>query len=212
MVGAVYFRGMKLGLLGPAPDHQDELERAARWLVEEQGADRVVYLGSDRMLNQVVSAWAERLVGPRADDFSVMTRATEHCLKGTPSEIDSFLNREVERSKLRIFESLQGESTRSVDLIGGKVAVMLYDKAKLEEEDILPATLLIFGKSRRPMMKVIGRRWFLSPGAFPHNGVMVIEDADEKLRASTFGAHFEELESQELASPRALKMRVTGES
>lgn len=203
---------MRLGLLGPADDDQKQLENAARWLAEEQRADRVVYLGSDRRLDVVVSAWAERLVGHRADDFSIMARATDHCLHGSVEEIDDFLSREQERTKLKMFESLPGESTRSVDLIAGKVAVMLYDKAQLEEEDILPATLLIYGKSRRPMIKAIGRRWFLSPGSFPHHGLMMIDDGDEKLRASTFDSNFELVEKQELATSRALRMRATGEN
>lgn len=202
---------MRLGLLGPAPDHQEALASAARFLWREQGADRVVYLGSDRILDAVVGVWARELVGPRADDFSVMARATEQCINAEPQEIDAFLGREKERTKLRVFESLPGETTRSVDLIGGKVAVMLYDKAYLEEDDILPATLLIYGKSRRPLIKLVGRRWFLSPGSFPHHGVMMIDDADERLQATTFDREFKQSESQLLTAPRALRMRATGD-
>lgn len=202
---------MRLGLLGPAPDQMEALARAARFLWQDQGADRVVYLGSDRILDAVVGAWAKELVGPRADDFSVIARATEQCINAEPQEIDAFLERENERTKLRVFESLPGETTRSVDLIGGKVAVMLYDKAYLEEDDILPATLLIYGKSRRPLIKLIGRRWFLSPGSFPHHGVMMIDDADERLQAIAFDRDFKESESQYLTAPRALRMRATGD-
>jgi len=201
---------MRLGLLGPAPDHQKELATAARRLHRELNAERVLYLGADRMLDAVVSAWAEELVGPRADDFSVMARATEHCLHGDATQIDEFLAREKERSSLRVFESLPGEITRSVELVGGKVAVMLYDKAYLEEDDILPATLLIFGKSREPLIKLVGRRWFLSPGAFPHHGVMIVDDADEKLQATTYDADFKEVSSMTLDAPKTLRMNVAG--
>ncbi len=202
---------MRLGLLGPAPDQKEVLAEAARKMQNDLRVDRVLYLGSDRMLDLVVGQWAEELVGPRASDLTLMERATEKCLDATPEQIDAFLQAERERSQLRMFQSLAGERTRSVELIGGKVAVMLYDKAHLEEEDILPATLLIFGKSREPLIKLIGRRWFLSPGAFPNHGVMIVDDAGEKLRAFVYDSKFQEVQSQELVAPKALRMRVAGD-
>lgn len=202
---------MRLGLLGPASDQKEVLAAAARKMQMDLAVDRVLYLGADRMLDMVVGGWAEELVGPRASDLTVMERATEKCLDASPEQIDAFIAAERARSQLRIFQSLAGERTRSVELIGGKVAVMLYDKAHLEEEDILPATLLIFGKSREPLIKLIGRRWFLSPGSFPHHGMMIIDDADEKLRALVYDEEYREAENKELASPKALRMRVAGD-
>lgn len=141
-----------------------------------------------------------------------MRRATAKCLHAEPTSIDAFLAAEQERSSLRIFQSIAGERTRSVELIGGKVAVMLYDKAHFEEEDILPATLLIFGKGREPLIKLIGRRWFLSPGMFPRHGIMVIDDADDKLWAIVYDSNYEEVERKELSAPKMLRMRVAGDN
>jgi hypothetical protein len=203
---------MRLGLLGPASDQKEVLAEAARKMQKDFAVDRVLYLGPDRMLDMVVGGWAEELVGPRASDLTVMERATEKCLDASPEQIDAFIAAERARSELRIFQSLAGERTRSVELIGGKVAVMLYDKAHLEEDDILPATLLIFGKSREPLIKLIGRRWFLSPGSFPRHGMMIIDDADENLRALVYDEHYREVENKELAAPKALRMRVAGDS
>jgi|SRR5690606_10228873 len=203
---------MRLGLLGPAPDQKEVLADAARMMQRTLGADRVLYLGSDRMLDLVVGEWAEELVGPGADDLTIMRRATEKCLNAEPASIDAFLAAERERSSLRIFQSIAGERTRSVELIGGKVAVMLYDKGHLEEEDILPATLLIFGKGREPLIKLIGRRWFLSPGMFPRHGIMVIDDTDDKLWAIVYDSNYEEVERKELSAPKMLRMRVAGDS
>lgn len=208
---SVYSPPMRLGLLGPAPDQKDALADAAKAMQKELAADRVLYLGSDRMLDLVVGGWAEDLVGPRADDLAIMQRATKKCLDATPEQIDEFLRAERERSALRIFESLAGERTRSVELIGGRVAVMLYDKAHLEEEDILPATLLIFGKGREPLIKLIGRRWFLSPGTFPRHGIMVIDDSNEKLCAIVYDNKYNEVERKELSAPKTLRMRVAGD-
>ncbi len=203
---------MRLGLLGPAPDHDVALADAARRLRTELKVDRVLYLGPDRKLDAIVGTWAEELVGPDARDETIMARMTERCLSAPPFEIDEFLQRERERSDLRAYESLQGEVTRSVEMVGGKVAVMLYDKAYLEEDDILPATLLIFGKSRDPLLKVVGRRWFLSPGSFPDHGIMVVDDAGEHLRATIYDKDLKEIEAQVLSAPKTLRMRATGDN
>ncbi len=203
---------MRLGLLGPALDHLEPLANAARRLQTDWDAERVVYLGADRQLDTVVASWAEQLVGPSADDFTILSRATKQCLSATAAEIDEFLSRERQRTHLRMFESLPGERTRSVELIAGKVAVMLYDKAYLEEEDILPANLLIFGKSRTPLVRQVGRRWFLSPGSFPEHGVMVIDDEEEELRAVVLDQDFVEVENHKLIAPRALRMQIVGDS
>ena len=42
--------------------------------------------------------------------------------------------------------------------------MLLYDKALLDEEDILPASLLIFGKHPVPLVRQVGSRTFISPG------------------------------------------------
>ncbi len=201
---------MKLGLLGPAFEQRALLAAAARALTERHGAERVVYLGTDGALDQLVRQWAEELVGPHADDANLMTRATEACLGAGPDEIEAFLGRERKRAELRVYESLAGESTRSVELIGGKVAVLLYDKAELVEDDILPATLLVFGKGRNWLLKQVGRRWFVSPGSFPEAGVLMIDDTSGELRATRFDAALEPVETVQLEAPQALKMRALG--
>lgn len=201
---------MRLGLLGPAEDHEAELERGAKKLRNDLGAQRVVYLGKDRSLDAVVRRWAVALVGDEADDDTLLRRATRECLLADPDTISSFLDKERERSELRMFESLVGEKTRSVELLLGKVAVMLYDKAYLEEEDILPATLLIFGKSDEPLIKRIGRRWFLSPGSFPKHGIMMVDDEEEELRATVYDQEGKEVGRQMLEAPKELRMRVSG--
>src|SRR5690606_25693556 len=94
-----------------------------------------------------------------------------------------------------------------VDILGGKVAVLIHDKALLEEDDILPAALLIFGKNPGPLIKQIGRRWFLSPGL---GGIMTVSDVDDELTATVFGADFSVLQSEVLSSVSELRMRVQG--
>lgn len=186
------------------------LETAARGLRDVLGAERVVYLGGDRALDSVVGRWAVELVGGQGTDDTLMQRATAACLRAKPEAIDTFVRQEHEREKLRMFESLAGGATRSVELIGGKLAVLVYDKAYLEEDDILPASLLVFGKSREPLIKQIGRRWFLSPGSFPEHGVLVVDDSAGDLVASLHGADLGPGETRRLDAPKGLRMRVTG--
>jgi hypothetical protein len=201
---------MRLGLLGPCGGHERELEAAARGLRERLGAERVVYLGADRALDLVVGKWAVDLVGGQGSDDTLVTRATAVCLSAPAETIDRFILHERQREELRMFESLAGSATRSVELIAGKVAVLVHDKAYLEEEDILPASALVFGKSREPLLRQIGRRWFLSPGSLPNHGVMLLDDDTGELRASVFTGALEPGESLILHAPKALRMRALG--
>lgn len=203
---------MKLGLLGPGAGHDQEVGEAALGLRDQLGAEKVVYLGADRALDSMVSRWAVELVGGLGTDATLMARAATQCANAAPKEIDRFIAREKERERLRMFESLPGSSTRSVELVGGKVCVLLYDKAYLEEEDILPATLLIFGKSDAPVIKQIGRRWFLSPGQFPQHGVLVVSDDRGELTATVYGRDLKPGQSEVLETPKGLKMRAMGTS
>lgn len=203
---------MKLGLLGPLSGDRAELKRAALGMRDIVGAERVMYLGADSALDEVVRQMAEDLVGPDVSDSTLMARATERCLHAQKIEIFDFIDRERKRAALRMFECLAGEATRSVELIAGKVAVMLYDKAALVEDDILPATLLIFGRSREALIKQVGRRWFLSPGRLPKDGMMVLEDNDGEIQAKVLNQDFSVRLSFELEAPRALRMRAVGGS
>lgn len=191
-------------------DQAGALAAAARALRERLGAERVVYLGTDGALDALVRTWAEELVGANADDANLMARATAACLGADADGIEAFLLHERQRAELRMFESLAGASTRSVELIAGKVAVMLYDKADLVEDDILPATILVFGRSRAPLIKQVGRRWFIAPGSFPEHGVLTIEDTDGELRARRYDTQFQVIEDVLLEAPQSLKMRALG--
>src|SRR5690606_38471368 len=129
-------------------------------------------------LDKIVRGWAEQLVGAHPGQSELWNRATEQCLTGTATQIEAFIERERERQRLKVFESLPGESTRAIELLNGRVVVLIYDKAYLDEEDILPATLLVFGRSREALVKRVGRRWFVSPGSFREAGVMILDDHD----------------------------------
>lgn len=200
---------MRLGLLGPAGGQPTALVRAARVLLEQERVDRAIYLGLDGTLDSVVSAWARELVGEDASEDALLARSTA-CLGAGPAEIDAFLAAERQRDRLKIFESVASADSRAVEILDGKVVVVIYDKANLDEEDILPATLLVFGKSRTPVVKPIGSRWFLSPGILEEAGIMVLEDGDEGISLRLLDPQGKELRSERLGVSRAAKMRVAG--
>lgn len=203
---------MQLGLLGPSMGHDQALERAAEFLHKERRVDRVVYLGVDNSLETIVRRWAERLVGADPQQSAIWTRATERCLTGTADEIEHFIASERERQSLKLFESLPGETTRAIELLNGKVAVLIYDKAYLDEEDILPATLLVFGKSHEALVKRVGRRWFVSPGSFADAGLMVLDDHDGGIHLTTFDKQLKEKQRSRLSTSRGVRLRVSGVS
>jgi hypothetical protein len=200
---------MRLGLLGPGWSELDSFEYAARGLRDKLGAGRVVYLGEDDMLDQVVSGWAVDLVGQPADDASFYLRATDSCLNAGADAIMDFLEHERERDGLRMFESL-AKDVRSVEMIAGRVAVLVSDKRLLSEEDILPAHLLLYGRSAELVIKPIGKRWFLSPGSAPGAGVMVLREDGEALIAEAYSPKLELIKEEPISIESSLKMRAQG--
>ena len=202
---------MRLGLLGPAGAKESDLARGARFLYEHAAVDRAIYLGVDAALDSVIRSWAEKLVGGDPGDPALWRRAAERCASASPAQIDAFLTAEHERRALKVFQSLPGDGTRVIELLNGKVVVMIYDKADLDEEDILSASVLVFGKSDVPMVKQIGSRWFLSPGPV-ETGVMTLEDQDDGIHVVRFDGGGRELSRELLLGARATKLKVKSAS
>lgn len=203
---------MRLGLLGPDAGKGDTLARAAKRLLGELGADRIVYLGVDGALDEVVRQWAEQLVGQDPTNAGVWLRAARECVSATPAEIDAFIAAERERQRLRTLESLPDDHTRVVEMIAGHVAVMVHDQRSLTEDDMLPARLLLFGKgkSEKPIIKQVGQRWFLSPGNQAEGGALVLDDSAEALTATIYDGAGQELRRETLTLSRATKLTVGG--
>jgi hypothetical protein len=201
---------MRLGLLGPAQGQEPALGKAVRFLARELRVDRAVYLGIDRALDRVIETYAAELVGPNAGEAALFRRATERCLSATAEEIDGFVKNEREREGLKVFESLPGAGTRAIEILSGKVVVMIYDKGMLDEEDILPAALLVFGRSKEALVKRVGRRWFISPGSFGQSGLMVVDDEDDSIVLTEYDSDCKKRRSERLSNERGPKLRVQG--
>jgi hypothetical protein len=207
---------MRLGLLGPLPpnatsDHAQAVEKAAGFLLKTQKVTRAIYLGPDDALERVVERWARRLVGDDPTDEAAWRRAHQLALVGSSEEIDAFVKGQRMRLRLRSLESLPHRILRTMEMVGDRIAVLIHDKAMLDEEDIYAAALLVYGKSDTALIKKIGQRWFLTPGTLgPAGGVCVLDDAGEDIVATVFDPDGNQLLSETLLLPKASKMRVQG--
>jgi hypothetical protein len=205
---------MRLGLLGPAEDDLDGLAHAASFLLSDARVDRAIYLGDDDALEQAVAAWASSFVGGDPSDEGVWTRAVDVAIEGGHEDIDVFVKNERARQRLRALERLPHEGRLSAEMFGDKVAILICDKAKLDEEDIYSATFLIYGKSDAPLTKKIGSRWFVTPGRIGSEGggCLVMDDADGEVVATFFDKEGIVSSTTRLPIPRGAKMSVQGGS
>lgn len=201
---------MRLGLLGPAGDDLATLARSAEFLLNGAKVNRAIYLGADDALEETVALWAESLVGSDASDEGLWNRAFRVAAEGTPAQIDGFLRGERARLRLKSLEGLPTSELRSVEMFGDRVAVLIHDKALLDEEDIFSATFLVYGKSDGPLVKKIGPRWFLTPGptGSPGGGALVLDDANDEVVATLYDAEGREARAQVLATERGSKLSV----
>lgn len=169
---------MRLGILGPAGGDLLGLARAAQFLVDEGQAEKVLYLADDGALERVVVGWAHEIVGSNPTEEALFKRAAARCAKGSPEEIDRFVDGERSRLRLKVYVSLPAEGSRSIELLDGRVTLFVYDKAALDEEDISAASILVFGKSAEPMIRKVGARIFVSPGPIgsPTGGMAILDD------------------------------------
>jgi hypothetical protein len=213
---------MRLGLLGPSGGDAAALGRAAEFLLNGARVQRAVYLGVDGALDRAVAAWARSLVGDDPSDDAAWARAAKIALAGEPAAIDTFVATERARLRLQALEALPDapapsgtqkmrQVARTVEMVGDRVAVLIHDKALLDEEDILAANLLFFGKNEAPLVKKIGARWFVSPGPIgAAGGVAVVDDEQEDIVVTIYDAGGKTMERHALAAVRGARMRVQG--
>ena len=201
---------MRFAVLGPANGDLAALEKGASLLLFEHQAEQVVYLGADDALDRLVYDWARRLVGADPSDEGIWDRAAARCVSATPQQIDAFVAAERRRERLKALKCLPIATSRTIELLEGRIAVLLYDKALLDEEDILPASLLIFGKNREPLVRQVGSRTFVSPGELgPKSGVALFTDDEVgEINVTMYDPSGAKLDSHQLVAPRTGRFTV----
>lgn len=204
---------MRLGLLGPSGGDIGALGRAAEFLLNTARVHRAIYLGNDGALDRAVAAWARKLVGDDPTDDNAWRRAADVAAKGTWEQIDKFVSTERSRMRLKTLEALPEASARTIEMISDRVAVLLYDKALLDEEDILAANIICFGKNDAPLVKKVGSRWFMSPGPIGvEGGLAVLDDEADEVIVTVYDSAGKAKHREVLAQTRNMKMRVQGDA
>jgi hypothetical protein len=205
---------MRIGLLGPSEGDVASLGRASEFLLNSVKVHHAVYLGVDGALDRAVATWARKLVGDDPSDESAWRRAAEIAVTGTPAQIDKFVSTERSRVRLKALEALPDSSARTIEMVGDRVAVLIHDKASLDEEDILAANILVFGKSDVPVVKKIGARWFVSPGQIgsPGGGLCVLDDEHEEILLTIYDGSFKPVTKETLVLQRATKVQILGDA
>jgi hypothetical protein len=190
------------------------LGRAAEFLLNGARVHRAIYLGNDGALDRAVAAWARKLVGDDPSDDGAWRRAVGVALDGAPEQIDRFVSTERARQRLKALEALPEQVARTIEMVGDQVAVLIHDKALLDEEDILAANLLVFGKNDVPLVKKIGARWFVTPGPIgcPGGGLAVLDDEGPDVLVTIYDSTGRPGVKELLATTRGTKMRVQGDA
>jgi hypothetical protein len=215
--GGLLLETMRLGIIGPAKGDTRAVARAAECLLDVVGVQRVLYLAADGTLDMVVRAWARSLVGNNPNEDSLLARATVRCANASPEAIDAFVAAERARGRLRALVSLPEGSRRTVEFFDGRVALFMYDKSILDEDDVVGATLFVYGRSNEPKVKRIGSRMFITPGplAGPQGGLAVLSEGPSggvkvELRNLDGSVLVEEMLGGTGSMLPGIKMRVQG--
>jgi hypothetical protein len=205
---------MRLGILGPANDDMIGLARAAQFLLDEAHAEKVIYLSDDGAMERVVVSWAQELVGANPSGEALFKRAAARCAKASPAEIDNFVEGERARLRLGVFYSLPSGESRTVEILDGRVVLFVYDKAMLDEEDIVAAQVLVYGKANEPLIKRVGARVFVTPGPIgsPKGGAALLDDGADGVRVEVLGPGGVVTAQDQIGGPRPGKLKVQGGS
>lgn len=199
---------MRLGLVGASSGDLGALARAIRTAVAQ--ADRVVYLGDDEAFDDVVAGWVAA-VGAEG----TLAERARAALEAPPDAVvdvaAAVVAGELTRRRLLAVQALRGQS-RTVEILLDRVVLLAADKADLDEEDLLPASVIAFGKGD-PLVRRVGSRVFLAPGPpGDAGGVMVLaeEPGGASLSLEAFSADGALQQATSLDLARAAKLRVQG--
>ena len=153
------------------------LERACDFLLTEEGATRIVYLGADDALDQLVVDWATRLVGGDPTDEAAWSHAAQMAIAGSADQLDGFVTAERKRLSLRALVSLPEDTLSALETMGETTVLLIHRRGDIEPDDVLSAQVLVYGNGSKPLVERLGSRWFVTPGTMAgEGGVGVLDD------------------------------------
>jgi len=199
---------VRLALLGPADGDISALARGAASALDKLEADKVVYLGVDDAMDQVVAGWTT-LLGASLP----LTARAAALLDADATTLRAELEREHARRRLGRLRSLAGPKARAIELMQERLVLMVDDKAILDEEDLLPASVIVFGRGE-PTLRRVGTRVFLCPGmpAKRTQGLLLLDEGDPLtgLVAVHYDIEGEQVSREVLDTSKSVKLRVQG--
>jgi hypothetical protein len=176
---------MRIGFIGPAEGDVSALREALDFLLGDAGADSVIYMGEDDTADQLAEESKRACTG--GADGTFLGAALDAALKGTPEEIASLLSAEEEFEKLGALRILPPSPMRAIEMLDDRIVLLVHDKAVLAEDDIVNASVIVFGRSRELLLKRFGTRYFFTPGPLAQGQVGLLErEGDGRLAAAAF--------------------------
>lgn len=167
---------MRVGLLGPADGDEEALRDAIEFLLGDVDVDQAIYLGGDDgIVDAVVDGWARELFGDAPAEDVFLERAVEAARAGTPAEIRRLLDDERRHRKLARVHKLPPPPARAIEMIAECILIAVHDKKVLDEEDVVNAQLIVYGRSEEAELRRFGSRYFLTPGPLRDGRVVVLE-------------------------------------
>ncbi|MCC7542123.1 MAG: hypothetical protein IT379_38245 [Deltaproteobacteria bacterium] len=101
---------------------------------------------------------------------------------------------------------------RIVEMIDDRILTAVYDKARLDEDDIANSSIIVWGRNNEPLHKAIGPRHFVTPGTLRADEPVVLviaeEPDDEGATATLFETSGRPLWSERLTLARRSTVRV----
>jgi hypothetical protein len=203
---------VRLALLGPADSNVAMLARAAATALQRLAADKVIYLGGDDALDRLVMGWA-RMIGAEPSLVDRLADDDGGILAGDADAIMAEIERERARRRLVSLRTLGGPGTRALEILNERIVVLVDDKSVLDEEDLLPATIIAFGKGD-PVIRRVGTRVFVAPG-HPAKGVEGLAVLDEGEGAVGITVSLHDVDGEVIArdyveTSRSAKLKVHG--
>lgn len=198
---------MRIALLGSSDGDVGALARAAYTALVRMDADRIVYLGGDTSLDDVVFGWTFEL-----DAVEPIAERARMLVDAGPAQLEEELARERARRDLARLHALPGPNLRAIEMLHDRLLVLVDDKGGLDEEDLLPASFIAFGKGDAVIRRV-GTRVFLCPGSPKKRteGLLVLEEEANGAVVATLHDVDGVVRTREvLETSRALKMKVQG--
>jgi hypothetical protein len=200
---------VRLALLGPSEGDVAALACAVAAALDKHAADLVVYLGDDDASDRVVEAWAE-LIGASAP----LEERVFSVLDADSATIRQEIAREHARRRLERVQALPSGESRTVEMFGDRMVLVVQDKSILDEEDLLPASVIVFGLGEATLRRV-GSRVFLCPGrpAKRTEGLLILEEGEPGsgvIIAFLCDADGNVNQRERIESARGPKLRVQG--